>query len=113
MAVSMKLMAEDADGSPVTVKVPLPVTTGSLTPVGDAQITVGATAVGLGTIPAGARVADVQLDGAVRFRVTGAAPTVSVGQRESVGMLVDTPLGDFRMIRAGGADVTADVVFYA
>lgn len=87
------------------------------TPLGQQQIAAGglATATGLPSIPAGARIAVVCVEAqAVRWRDDGVAPTASVGMPIAVGQCLvytGSSLAALQMIQAT-AGAIADVAYY-
>lgn len=90
-----------------------PTKPGALTPLGYQQI-VGPAAATTLTVPAGATIAEVTVEGAsVRWRDDGTAPTVSVGMPLAIGTFITftTTLSALQFIQTA-ATATLDISYY-
>ena len=91
-------------------------TNSSLSPLGVAQLTVSSSALALPTVPSGAVVAVIAVEGSgVRYRDDGTAPTITIGMPLDPGAVIAVCLRSlFRVqfIRSGGTDGNLTVSYY-
>lgn len=115
---STVIACQDANGSdwPASPQHPCPTADGMVTPVAGSQEALGVVAATALTIPAGATVAWITIEGqTVRFRCDGTAPTASSGSLLAVGSLTVfrvNGLAACKFIQTG-ATATIDVEYFS